>query len=57
MRRADDEPASIENRLKVYMEKTHPLIRFYEDKGVLEHIDGDRPAGEIRRELNARITG
>lgn len=38
--REDDKPAAIEERLKVYKEKTEPLIRFYREKGILSDVDG-----------------
>lgn len=41
-KRADDTVETIQNRIKVYHEKTAPLIRFYESKGVLIRINGDQ---------------
>ena len=38
IRRPDDEPEVIQNRLKTYEEKTAPLIKFYEDRGILKHV-------------------
>ena len=38
VRRADDEPEVVQNRLKTYEEKTAPLIDFYEKQGILRHI-------------------
>ncbi len=39
-RRVDDNPESIKTRLQVYREKTQPLIRFYESRGLLRKIEG-----------------
>jgi len=33
--RDDDKPATVQNRLDVYQEKTAPLISYYEKKGIL----------------------
>jgi len=41
IRRKDDEPESIKKRLKEYEEKTAPLEKFYEDKGILIKIKGE----------------
>lgn len=38
IRRADDEPEVVQNRLKTYQEKTAPLIDFYEKQGILRHV-------------------
>ena len=38
--RDDDKREVVENRLKVYNDKTAPLIGYYKAKGVLKTIDG-----------------
>ena len=38
--RDDDKPETVLNRLKVYHDKTQPLIDFYTKKGVLKSVDG-----------------
>lgn len=43
IQRDDDKPEAIKNRLKVYEEKTAPLIDYYEKKGKLVTVDaGER---------------
>ena len=39
--RDDDREETVMNRLKVYTEKTAPLIAFYEAEGKLVTVDGD----------------
>ncbi len=61
--RADDRPETIRERLRVYREKTEPLVGFYRDRDLLTEIDGvgscrrwpggstrrsRRPAGSVR---------
>lgn len=41
IQRADDTPESIHRRLMEYEEKTAPLIHYYEERGVLYHIDAN----------------
>ncbi|HDS03053.1 MAG TPA: adenylate kinase [Firmicutes bacterium] len=55
VRRKDDDPVSIENRIKVYFDQTHPLIEYYEKKGKLEHIDANRSVEAIHKDLFKRI--
>lgn len=38
--REDDKPNAIKERLKVYREKTEPLIEYYNKKGILIDVDG-----------------
>ena len=42
--RDDDKPEVIRQRLETYHEKTEPLVAYYEQRGVLRRIDGDRRA-------------
>ncbi|MFH0711569.1 MAG: adenylate kinase [archaeon] len=49
IRRPDDKPEIIQNRLKIYEEQTAPLIEFYKSKGILQNIlcdDINKPADE-----------
>ncbi len=49
IKRPDDEPKIIQNRLKIYEEQTAPLIEFYNNKGILQNILCDninKPADE-----------
>lgn len=40
--RADDNEATIKNRLDVYKKSTEPLIDYYNNKNILKRIDGDK---------------
>jgi adenylate kinase len=40
VQRADDNRETVENRIDVYEQQTMPLIDYYENAGVLVHIDG-----------------
>ena len=56
--RSDDRPETIRERLRVYLEKTEPLVSFYEKAGLLTHVDGlgsiDDVSGRIGRALPGR---
>lgn len=45
--RPDDNEESVKNRLKVYTEKTAPLIDFYKSSGKLKVVDADGDIQEI----------
>ena len=45
--RADDQEEVIRERLRVYREKTAPLIGYYRERGLLREIDGNRPVEDV----------
>lgn len=45
--RDDDRPETVKARLDVYAEKTAPLVEFYEGRGLLRTVDGDRAVDEV----------
>ena len=45
--RADDKEQVIRERLRVYREKTAPLIGYYRERGLLREIDGNRSVDEV----------
>jgi adenylate kinase len=49
--RDDDQPDVIRKRLATYHEKTEPLVAYYEGKGVLKRVDGEREPDEVTAEL------
>ncbi|NOZ12740.1 MAG: adenylate kinase [Acidobacteria bacterium] len=42
VQREDDREDVVKSRLRVYVEKTEPLVGYYREKGVLHNVDGDR---------------
>lgn len=51
IRRVDDEPGAIRQRLQVYDEKTRPLIEFYADQECLNRIDASGSPEDVRNRL------
>jgi adenylate kinase len=49
--RADDTPEIIANRLEVYEEQTRPVIRYYEDRGLVKPVSGIGSVPEIAARL------
>jgi adenylate kinase len=54
--RDDDRPEVIRNRLAQYREKTEPLIDYYEDRGILQPVDGRLPPDEVEERIHALIS-
>jgi len=53
--REDDQAATVERRIKVYMEQTSPLIDYYRQKGLLLEVDGTQPIEKVTEELLSAI--
>jgi adenylate kinase len=53
--RPDDTEETVANRLKVYEEKTKPLIEFYGDKGLLQSINAEGDVDEITQRLESAL--
>ncbi len=55
IQREDDKPATVENRIRVYMEQTAPLIEYYKSRGVLAEVDGTRSIDEVSELMLAAV--
>jgi adenylate kinase len=55
VRRDDDDPEVVSNRLRVYHEQTEPLVGYYDDHGVMRRIDGTRDAADVHDHIRAVI--
>lgn len=51
IRRPDDNPDTVRNRLDVYHEQTKPLIDYYRKQDKVRVIDGERPIEEVTKAL------
>ncbi|HXY73943.1 MAG TPA: adenylate kinase [Dehalococcoidales bacterium] len=49
--RADDQPATIKNRLQVFHAQTSPLIEYYKKTGKLTEVNGTGAVDEIRKNI------
>ncbi len=53
--REDDQPATVERRIRVYMEQTEPLIDHYRASGLLVEVDGTQSIEAVTAALLAAI--
>ena len=49
--RKDDNEESLKTRLSEYAKNTEPVIAYYEEKGMVSHIDASKPMEEIWEEI------
>ena len=55
VKRSDDNEAVFYDRMKIYLEPLPAIEKFYESKGLLKIIDGERPIEPIVDEMEAFI--
>jgi adenylate kinase len=55
IRREDDRPEAVRNRLKVYRDQTAPILPYYTGKGLLQTIDGMAPIDEVYGQIIALL--
>jgi adenylate kinase len=53
--RTDDEEETVKTRLRVYRDDTLPLVRYYESKGILRRVDGNRTIGEVFSTITSQV--
>ena len=53
--RTDDEPEVIGVRFDEYMNKSLPVIRYFEKKGWLVKIDGNQPVEKVHQEIVSKL--
>jgi adenylate kinase len=55
--RADDNEATVANRLEVNVKQAQPLLNFYEEKGYLRNINGQKHIDEVFADVSALLGG
>jgi adenylate kinase len=53
--RDDDKPEVIKNRLAQYREKTEPLVGYYDERGILNHVDGKQSPDQVEERIHGII--
>ncbi len=53
--RSDDNPATIRERLRVYREKTEPLISWFDKRGSLVDVDGMGSVDDVARRIDESL--
>ena len=53
--RSDDNTKIVENRLRIYRERTAPVLDYYKDQNKLQNVDGDQTIKQIAKEIKKII--
>jgi adenylate kinase len=56
VQRSDDRRDAIEMRLKVYDEQTAPLVRYYQERGLLLSLDGSGTVNSVFQHLSQELS-
>lgn len=51
VRRSDDNPDTYEERYNTYLEKTEPLISYYNEKGIVYHVDASASQEDTHKQV------
>ncbi|MGI8572590.1 MAG: adenylate kinase [Solirubrobacteraceae bacterium] len=55
VQREDDQPDVIRNRRRIYHTATKPVVRYYDERGLMRRIDGTRGPAEVHDHIRAVI--
>ena len=55
VRREDDKPEAVRNRLKVYATQTTPVLDHYREAGNLVEVDGEQSIYAVQEDLAAAV--
>jgi adenylate kinase len=55
--RADDDPATVRQRLEVFRRSTAPVIHYYDELGLLHRIDATRPIPDVYADARRLLAG
>tara|TARA_B100000131_G_scaffold114544_1_gene111509 strand:+ start:4020 stop:4667 length:648 start_codon:yes stop_codon:yes gene_type:complete len=50
--RPDDQEDTVKNRLNIYHDQTKPLINYYQNKGIVQIINGDQNIIDVRKNIS-----
>jgi adenylate kinase len=53
--RADDNPETVTNRLRIFDEATRPLVDYYRERGLLHIVNADQDEDAVTEEILAAL--
>lgn len=57
VRREDDYPKAIKNRMLFFRYKIIPVINYFRKKGMVQEVDGERPIKEVYKDVVKKVKG
>ena len=53
--REDEDPEEIKERLEQYHQTIEPVLKYFEEKGILRRIDNEQPIEQVFEEVSAAV--
>ncbi len=53
IRRPDDNEQTVRRRMAEYRAKTQPILPYYEERGLVDRVDGMQPVDEVAAQIEA----
>ena len=53
--RDDDTPETVKERLRVFHRETEPLVEYYNERGLLQRVDGESDADALTAKVSAAL--
>ena len=53
--REDEDPEEIKERLKQYHQTIEPVLKYFEEKGILRRIDNEQPIDKVFEDVSAAV--
>jgi adenylate kinase len=55
--RADDDPETVRERLRVYHRQTEPLVEYFDERGLLRRVDGEGDPDAVQDRIRSALDG
>ncbi len=55
IQREDDTPAAIMRRVQTFLERTLPLVNYYQNKGILTEVNGDQSIADVAADIKEKL--
>lgn len=55
VRRGDDEPAVVINRMQVFLDNSMPLVSYYKNQGILIEVNGEQSIKKVNQDISERL--
>ena len=55
VKRQDDNPEVLKQRLKIFYKNINPIVKFYEEKGILVEVNGEQEIEKVKEEILGKM--
>ncbi len=55
IKREDDNSEILKQRLKIFYDTVNPIVKYYQEKGILIEVNGEKPVEKVKEEILNKI--